>query len=357
VFVPVLVLGLAAALAPADVDLEWVAPADCPPRDAVAAAAARLVSRPAGAGPAEERVRARAVVTREPRGLRLDLELHSDAGLDRRTLRARGCQVLADATAEILATAADPTLARAGVPPALPPESDGTWPEDPEYQDMPRSTPAPAPAVARAPAVAPALPADPLDPPVAPALPADPLDPPAPAPAPPDRPRASLRLAGVFDQGSLPGPTGGLALALGVMRRAFRVELGFAGYVPRDARPDPQRPPGARMSLWTASIRACGVAGLRPRLELAACGGLEAGALLGAAFGTGAARTRAQPWLAAVVGPELAVPVARWVAVTLGVDAVVALVRPLFVLDGVGPVFRAHPAAFRAVLGVQLRIP
>ncbi|MCY1055292.1 hypothetical protein [Nannocystis sp. SCPEA4] len=352
---PVLVLGLAAALAPADVDLEWVAPADCPPRDAVAAAAARLVSRPAGAGPAEERVRARAVVTREPRGLRLELELHSDAGLDRRTLRARGCQVLADATAEILATAADPTLARAGVPPALPPESDGTWPEEPAFRDMPQNAPAPAPAVAPAPAIEPALPADPLDPPVAPAP--DPLDPPVPAPAPPDRPRASLRLAGVFDQGSLPGPTGGLGLAVGVMRRAFRVELGFAGYVPRDARPDPQRPSGARMSLWTASIRACGVAGLRPRLELAACGGLEAGALIGAAFGTDAARARAQPWLAAVVGPELAVPVARRVAVTLGVDAVVALVRPLFVLDGAGPVFRAHPAAFRAVLGVQLRIP
>ncbi|MCY1066075.1 hypothetical protein OV090_14950 [Nannocystis sp. RBIL2] len=356
-----LALALAAAFAPAGLDLEWQAPEGCPAAGDVAAATSRLLGRPLDAGGPGERVRASGVVTREARGFHLDLELQSPAGRDRRSLRDRRCQVLADAAAEIFATAVDPSLA-VGVPPALPPEPDGTWREGPAPSDMtPRTSghpPAPAPAAQPAPLAA----DDPLAaPPTAPApVAADALDAPAPPPAPatpPDPFRASLRLAGVFDQGSLSGPTGGLGLALGVMRRAFRVELGFAGLVPREARPDPAQPPGARLSLWTATLRACGVARLRPRLELAGCGGVEAGALLGAGFGVEAARTRPQPWFAVVVGPELAVPVARRLAVTLGVDAVVPVVRPLFVLDGVGPVFRAHPAAFRAVLGVQLRIP
>lgn len=359
-----LALALAAAFAPAGLDLEWQAPEGCPVTADVAAATSRLLGRPLDAGGPGERVRARGVVTREARGFHLDLELQSPAGRDRRSLRDRRCQVLADAAAEIFATAVDPSLA-VGVPPALPPEPDGTWREGPAPSDMPQVTSppstAPAPVATPAPALAPAPVAadDPLASP-APARVAadDPLDGPAPAPAPPPDPlRASLRLAGVFDQGSLPGPTGGLGLALGVMRRGFRVELGFAGLVPREARPDPAQPPGARLSLWTARLRACGVAGLRPRLELAGCGGIEVGALLGAGFGVEAARTRAQPWVAVVVGPELAVPVARRLAVTVGVDAQVPVVRPQFVLDGVGPVFRAHPAAFRAVLGVQLRIP
>lgn len=349
-----LVLGLLAALAPAGADLEWSAPADCPPREAVEASAAALLGRPLATGDPGTRVRARAVVTREAQGFRLDLELHSDAGRDRRSLRDRRCQVLADAAAEILATAVDPRLG-AGVPPALPPEPDRTWREGPAPSDMSPQTfppePAPPPAPEPAPPTAPS-----------PTAPADPLEPPQPAPvaappaAPPDRLRGSLRLSGVFDQGGLPGPTGGLTAAFGVMRRAWRLELGVLGLIPRDTRPDPDRPPGARLSLWTGFIRGCGVARLRPRLELAGCGGLEIGALLGAGLGVDDARTRAQPWLAAVVGPELAWPVGRRVALTLGVDAVVAILRPLFVVAG-GPVFRAHPAAFRATLGVQLRIP
>jgi hypothetical protein len=347
-----LVLGLLAALAPAGADLEWSAPADCPPREAVEDSAAALLGRPLASGEPGTRVRARAVVTREAQGFRLDLELHSDAGRDRRSLRDRRCQVLADAAAEILATAVDPRLG-AGVPPALPPEPDGTWREGPAPSDMSPETAAPEPAPLPAPPP-PAAPADPLEPPPPAPVPTPPVT--APPAAPPDRLRGSLRLAGVFDQGGLPGPTGGLTAAFGVMRRAWRLELGVLGLVPRDTRPDPDRPPGARLSLWTGSVRGCGVARLRPRLELAGCGGLEIGALLGTGLGVDDARTRAQPWLAAVVGTELAWPVGRRVALTLGVDAVVAILRPLFVVAG-GPVFRAHPAAFRATLGVQLRIP
>ncbi|MDC0717198.1 hypothetical protein [Nannocystis bainbridge] len=375
---PASTLALVLALAPAGFDLEWLAPEGCPGADAVVTATARLLGRPAEVDPSR-RVRARAVVVREPRGFRLDLELQSGAGLDRRSLRDRRCQVLADAAAKIVATAVDPSLA-AGVPPVLPPESDETWreghapsnmspslaPPNPLSDGTWREAPAPstmspgsAPALVEGPPTAPVSPLAPAgdDPLATPPAGDDPLATPAPTSPPPDPLRASLRLAGVFDQGSLSGPTGGLALALGVMRRRFRVELGFAGLAPREARPDPAEPAGARLSLWTATLRACGVAGLRPRLELGGCGGLEAGALLGAGFGVEAARTRAQPWLAVVVGPELAVPVAPRLAVTLGVDAVVPLVRPQFVLDGVGSAFRANPAAFRAVLGLQLRIP
>lgn len=342
-------LGLAAALAPAGADLEWSAPTDCPPATSVEAGAAALLGRPLAEGPTARRVRARGTIAREPGGFRLDLEVRSDDRVDRRTLRDGRCQVLAEATALILATTVDPTLSTGEGPPPLPPETSRTWPDEPVSSSMLESTTSPGPAP-------PAAPAPIAPPPAAP----DPLAAPAPAPPPPrpapDRLRVGLRLSGVFDQGGLPGPTGGPGLAVGVLRRAWRVELGVGTLAPRVARPDPDLAPGARLSLWTASVRACGVAGPRRRLELAACGALEAGALLATGVGIIDARTRAQPWLAVVVGPELAFVPAPRLALTIGVDAVLPVLRALFTLDGVGTVFHGNPAAFRGIVGVQLRL-
>src|SRR5690606_18499564 len=138
--VPPLILGLGLAAA---LDLEWRAPADCPPARPVAAAAAEMLGRPPEFGHARSRGRRRAAVTPGPRGFRLHLELTSDAGVDRRSLHDRRCQVLADAAAEILATAIDPSLGAVVVPPVLPPLSVGPWPKEHDLVVIPESTPAP----------------------------------------------------------------------------------------------------------------------------------------------------------------------------------------------------------------------
>lgn len=351
-------LGLAVALAPVGADLEWSAPADCPPGASVEAAAAALLGRPIDAG-SGERIRARGTIAREAHGFRLDLEVRSGGRVDRRSLRDPRCQVLAEAAALILATTVDPTLAPIGGPPPLPPEPVPFIKkiDEEDVEDLSESSGLAGPAVV-APAapdglalVAPdALVKDPL-------AELEPVPPAMPAPAAPERLRAVIRVSGVFDQGSVPGPTGGLGLAVGVLRRGWRVELGLGYLAPREIRPDAPRPLGSRLSLWTASIRGCGVAGLARRVELAGCGAVEAGAMLGTGLGVMDARTRAQPWLAVVVGPELAWRARPRFAVTLGVDAVLPLVRPVFTVDGYGPVFRGSPAGFRGLFGFQLRLP
>lgn len=365
------VFGLAAALAPAGAGLEWSVPPGCPSRPAVEAAASALLGRPlAGAPdlPPGARIEARGVVAREPGGFRLDLEVRSPAGLDRRTLRDRRCDVLGESAALILATAVDPSLSPAGPPPTLPPEPSGTWPIEPVPSTTSEVAPPvePPPALTRGPdpvapdplaAPAPLAAPDPLAAPAA--TPATPPPGPVPSRVPPSWPatQASLRLAGVFDHGSLTGPTGGFDLAAGLLRRVLRVELHLGFLAPRELRLDPSRPAGVRLSLWTASIRACGVARLERRVGLATCAAVEAGALVGSAFGVANARTRAQPWLAAAIGPELMLALRPRLALALALDAVLPALRAPFTLAGQGIVFAGHPAAFRALAGVRLRFP
>jgi hypothetical protein len=338
--VPGTLLAIALALAPAGAELRWEVPGECPDAGAIRRGAAALLGRPIDPEAAGERIQVAGSIAREPAGFRLDLEIRRGQALDRRTLRDPRCEVLADAAALIVAAAIDPDL---GPPPALP--ADPAPPAEP------------APATAPSPAPLDSIHADPL-PPARP----DPTDSPDHTPAAlpaPDPLRGAVRLSGTFDQGSLPGPSGGPALVFALMRARWRVELGGLWLAPQVAAPDPARDLGARLALGAASLRGCGVAPLAVRLELAGCGGLEAGALFGAAVGgeVGESQPRARPWLAAVVAAVVAWAPRPRFALVLDLGAAVPLVRPGFTLQGYGTLFTTNPAAFRGGLGVEVRFP
>lgn len=339
--VPGTLAAIALALAPAGAELRWEVPGECPDAGAIRRGAAALLGRPIDPEAAGERIQVAGSIAREPAGFRLDLEIRRGQALDRRTLRDPRCEVLADAAALIVAAAIDPDL---GPPPALPSA-------DPAPPAEPAPAPAPAPLDSfHADPLPPARP-DPTDSPDH-----DPAPPPAPAPVPL---RGAVRLTGTFDQGSVPGPSGGPALAFALMRARWRVELGGLWLAPQTASPDPARDLGARLSLAAASLRACGVAPLAARFELAGCGGLEAGALFGRAVGAEVdpTQTRARPWLAVVAGAVFAWTPRPRFALVLDLGAAVPLVRPGFTLQGYGTLFTTNPAAFRGGLAIEARFP
>ena len=177
------------------------------------------------------------------------------------------------------------------------------------------------------------------------------------APAAARRLRFGVRVAGVFDVGGTPGPTGGLMLAGALIGRRWRVEALGLWLAPRTTRPDPALPLEARVGLLAAGLRGCGVPG-RGVIEVPLCGGVEAGALRGAGSGAALAEpgTDALPWLAVTAGPGLVwSPVPR-VGLGLTLDVVVPLLPRRFAVAGFGDVYSpAAPVAGRALASLELR--
>jgi hypothetical protein len=91
------------------VAIAWQAPKECPDTAYIEREIARLLA--GSSPPSSLRLRARADVTREIEGWRLDLTTTSVHGTGRRTITAETCRALADATALILALAVDPERA------------------------------------------------------------------------------------------------------------------------------------------------------------------------------------------------------------------------------------------------------
>jgi hypothetical protein len=125
------ILAIVRAASAGPVELDWRAPPGCSSRSQVLDEIERLVAKL----PAEP-LHARAVVTRHARQLRVTIELAGAAeGL--RTLQARSCESVARATALIIALAVDPQAAavatepRTELPGGRPPESDRDAPRGP----------------------------------------------------------------------------------------------------------------------------------------------------------------------------------------------------------------------------------
>lgn len=350
---------------PPSLQLEWSAPAACPSRAAVLEMAAKLLGRPLGAAPATTQVRAR--VRAAAGAFALTIETRSPSGTDRRVLQDARCSVLAESAAVIAATAVDPSVG------GLPAEEAGLIPPAPVLEDLPAgpgeaAPPDMSPETGDPPPfdLSPGTGAPPptstsTPPPVQPAI-APVLVDEAPAPTPPVTParvgpRIGLRLGGLFDLGSAPGPTGGLALTLALFDRLWRAELTALWIAPRTTRPDPALELGAQVGVFAAGLRGCGVPRLR-RLEVPVCGGVEAGVVRGRGVGAalGRAATDDLPWLALTVGPGLTWAVRPRLALSLALDLVVPLFKPIFAVQGrADPLYSGAPAAGRATLGLEWR--
>ena len=313
---------LLAASAPADVELRWTAPPECP--DA-AAVEARVAEYTAGVEPAE----AIAVdATVEPIGERWRLRLVVVRGeaRDERVLEDAACEGLAESAAVLVAI-------------AIAPELMGARP----IEETPPPVVVAPPPVQEAPA------ANAGDHTVAPS------EPPPPPPRRREPTHVSLRASGGASVGWLP-IGGDVALALALYWRWLRLEL-VGAYGPRRLiRFEDLDSSGADVSGWTLGARGCGVLHATRWLDVPLCGGIEAGQLIARPVRLDAGRVGRPAWVAGVVAPALRFVVHPRVALWLSPELLIAFVRArVSVANERVPLFDSAGAGARLHAGIELR--
>jgi hypothetical protein len=335
-------LGAAApdAEAAGKVEFIWDAPSECPAPEVVTGKVEALLGGPVDA-PRTRRVSAIARVRRGEDG-RWEMRLYTVTPEEtrERDLVDESCETLAEATAIVVATAIDPTVVVSGDAGGarLVAEEDGDADADADADaddhdhdhDHDRAAD-PGADAGNDPGLVPS---------VVEAVGA----------------RAIVRGSGGVAFGELSGAAGVASLAVGVMWPRVRVEIGATGMLGRRVELEVEARPRVDLHVWSLGAIGCGVPLTAP-VELPVCAGLEAGEVLARPRGLDAARAGREPWVAATLGPRLAWVPHPAVALVLGVDLVVPLVRPAFDVEGYGRVARVGPAAGRAMLGIELRLP
>lgn len=295
----------------------WTAPSDCPSSAAVAS----RVARPEKSTAKDEPLDAEGTVERKDDRFRLTLRTKRGDTRGERTLEASTCEGLADATAVVLAVAIAP-------------------PDD--------SPDAPNPTVVRTEA-----PKASIDPSAT--READRL-----STTSPHESRDLLRehelavgAALTTDTGSLPATAAGGTISVAWTPGRFRLE-GLGAFYGSQTRTTDAGNAGADLSLLVFGGRVCWAVLTQP-VEIAPCLGGAASLLSATGFGakeenfdTGAR------WATGTAGAQIRFPIAPWVAIRGGVDALAAITRPRFVVEGEGAVHRPSALGLRAHLGAEL---
>lgn len=298
------------------VAITWDAPPECGLRDELVERIEFLLGRPLGQAD-DPSLEVAGRVEAQADGLVLVLEFRQP--VERvRELNGRTCAELRDAAAVVLAVTIDPLAPLAEPEPAPAPEP------EPEPEPAPEPEPEPAPT-------------------------------PIPESVTPTHQIGGLlRLGGGIQYPALPGVAGGPALAIGLQWRALRAELVGTWWLSTAARFEEAPEVGAALSLGWAAPRICGVPSTG-RVSFPLCAGVELGGMRGAAFGAPGARTRTLPWIAAELGGAVSVALPGALALWIGADGVIPLIRPGFTIGGLGELHRVPPFAFQALLGVEIR--
>jgi hypothetical protein len=315
--------------------LDWEAPSGCPGRDAVLDRTRALTAHTATPG---EPIRASGVVTahrdeaRTTTVWRLTLETTQRSNTWQRSVEAESCQELMEAGALILALAIDPNLASAASEPAKPeatPETPGNTSARPAKPPTSarRSRSTPSSAFVRSSERSSGAPQSALE-----------LD-------------FSVDASVLGDIGSLPRPALGLEGAIGVAAGRLRLQA-TATLVP-EARAvvarDPER--GGDIGLWAFGARGAYVVPWKP-VGVEGLVGFELGRIRGQGFGgTAWNTTRTSGWAAGRAGVGASLDLGRF-QVRGAVEAVVPVIRPDFVFEGLDQVHRPAAVAGRIVLGV-----
>lgn len=316
--------------APAD-DIRWTAPPGCPDRTALLAGIERRRGR--ALGPNQVRMNAAISATSGRFELQLTLEILDHE--EHRTLSATRCAALVDAAALMIAVAIDARIP-AEPPPSEPPPSESPPSESPPTEPPPTESPVDTP------------PPQPLEP--AP----DPLPPPPP-PAPRPRFGGFVRVQGGLDIGGVPGPTGAVGLAFGLLWRRARLELRPLFLAPRTTAAESHR-----LQALHVGLAAIGCARLgRGALELPLCGGFEGGVTRGVVTDpNGATSVVPGPWLAPLLNIGLTWRPTSRLALWAAVEGLVPVRRTSFQLrDPAGAflLFQPASAALRLLVGLELR--
>lgn len=301
---------------PSAVALTWEAPAGCPSSTRILAETDRILA--GSTVRTDPPIEARARVRQDGERWLLSLETRRGEAAGSRELEGESCTALGEAMIVILVLMIDPALVPE-TPPRLQPEP------------VAQTTPPPPPA--------PALVTRPAPPPV--------------EPAGCHWGRPALALSALGDLGALPGPAGGGELGFGLRRCALGASAAVRGLAPRTG--EAELDAGAGGDLWLLAAGAD--LALHADLggaELGGRAGFEAGAMSGRGVGINHPDAGRALWLAAGAGASLLVPLTARLAARAGLDLVVPLRRPRFIIDDLGAVHRAAAVTGRLALGLEL---
>jgi len=311
----VLALGLPASENPPP--LEWRAPSSCPEPRVLVERVGRYLGRALRASDAEQVVGEADVVASNGRYI-ARFSLRSPSGTTSKTVGTDDCEVLGDLFAIELALAIDPTAAVEHLTAV-------------EHSTDPKTMTR----TARVSSLGGVTKAVVLGRPAGPSL--------------------GLRLDGGVLFGPVPNLAGGVALALALVYPRWRLETVGRYWFPGPARFDGPSNVGADISLGTVELRGCPAPSLGP-VEFPLCVGVELGAMRGDPVGLEQPRVRHRLWLAITAGGGLAWRFHAHMALWIAGDAVVAILRPGFRVEGLGTVHTAAILGARAALGLEWRL-
>ncbi len=316
---------------PERVDLHWTAPSECPGPEAVRAEMERLLGPSSARPPAP--IPVTAAVSRDPGGAwHVRLETAGEGTTRVREIHGASCAAIADATALILAMRIDPSAAAAAPPieadrsPLLPDRS----PLLPDRSPVAASqTPI---AASRRPIAATKSPIEASTPPTL----------------------ASFRVSALagLDTASLPGITAILGLGGSFVYGPQRFDLGIE-YRPSRTATVPGRPSaGGDVDLLTGTLDTCRHLGAAP-IEVGPCLGFELGRLHASGSGVSSPGEGSTLWAAVLGGGVGTYRVFEHLALVVRLGAAVPLLRPSFVLENVGAVFRPPAVTARGSGGIE----
>jgi hypothetical protein len=163
-----------------------------------------------------------------------------------------------------------------------------------------------------------------------------------------------LRVHGGPEYGAVPGVTGAIGLATGLLWPRARLEVHGLYLAPRTTTAGAN---ALRLSLFSGAVLGCGRLG-RGAFELPLCGGLELGGVRSTATGPGA-RSGFDIWVAGALTAGIAWHVARRLSLTAALHGLVHLYGPRYELGDPGEgeaLFRAAPVSGRLLFGLELRL-
>ena len=344
--------------------LTWSAAEGCPSEGELLAEVGKLLGDRANGEASKELIPVKATVSREAGGsFVVRLETPGEGGTQARELRGATCKAVADAAALILALMIDPEAAmtpeeeapiatkrtdedQRGGSEKSPTNSEPTSPPRPESAPHLRSSRPPSAAPAKTKTQEPKRA--------------------APSEADPARP-IELRLgawAGA-DIGSLPGLAPGFGASGSIAFGAPRLSIGIALWPDNAATLAALPSAGSDVGLLAGEIGLCSALLQKP-VEMAPCAAVEIGQLFAKGFGVSDPRRGASVWVALKGGGALV-----WrpfekkykhkynnpldhLGIAARIELVVPLVRPRFIIEGIGPVHSPAALAGRGSLGIEI---
>lgn len=298
--------------------LSWAAPEGCPTEQTLQSAIDRYLGG-AGLNLARE-VQADAKVTAlEAGGYRLALVVETGGGTSVASIDAERCELLVKAAALKIAVTVDPLAVLDSVE------------AEPRPEPQPEPEPEPEP-------------------------PPEPEPEPEPQPEPEPEPKigGAVAIQGLASYGILPNFGAGVGLSAAIVFERWRFEAAGAYWPPRAERVDLANDIGGNFMLGTAALRGCPEPKYK-KVEFPLCLGVELGAMRGAGFGVPDATVASRLWAAALLGLGVTWAFTDHLAVGARIEAVVALARPEFSIEGAGLLHQAAPAAPRGLVGLEVR--